>query len=297
MSRGPQKKRSPRANENAPAARVEPQEGASLPSKSLRGLGKVAGMQEVKAVLLKDVVRPFREPEEFRRYGLSIPNGILLFGPSGCGKTYIACQLAEELGCTFIEAAQSNVGSPFIHQSAVLIRELFEGAEKAAPSVLFIDEFEGMVPQRAGLESHQQYKSEEVNEFLLHLNDSAQRRVLVIAATNEPEKIDAAVLRAGRMDKRIYVGPPDAEARFEMLRFHLSGRPTEPQTDLQGIAAILEGYAASDIRLLVEEAAREALERRAEISTDMIIRALGRVPPSITEEIEERYRAFGTRGI
>jgi transitional endoplasmic reticulum ATPase len=154
-----------------------------------------------------------------------------------------------------------------------------------------------MVPQRAGLESLQQYKSEEVSEFLVHLNNSAQKRVLVIAATNEPEKIDVAVLRAGRMDKRIYVGPPDAEARFEMLRFHLSGRPTESQTDLQGIAVILEGYAACDIRSLVEEAAREALERRAEISTDMIMRALGRVPPSITEEVEQRYRAFGTRGI
>jgi transitional endoplasmic reticulum ATPase len=282
---------------DVPPARVERQKGASQIENDLSGLAKVAGMQELKTFLVKDVVRPFREPEKFKRYGLSIPHGILLFGPPGCGKTYLACQLAQELGCTFIKASGSDIGSPFIHQSAIQIRELFERAEKAAPSVLFIDEFEGMVPQRAGLGSHQQYKSEEVNEFLLHLNDCAEKNILVIAATNEPETIDAAVLRPGRMDKHVYVSPPDAEARFEMLRFHLSGRPTEARMDLHGIAAILEGYSPSEIRLLVDEAAREALEEGSEISTDMIMTALGRVPPSITEEVVERYRAFRTRGI
>lgn len=270
---------------------------ASQPGKNLHGLAKVAGMREVKALLMKDVVRAFRSPDLFWRYGLSIPHGILLHGPSGCGKTYIACQLAEELGCTFIKNAQSDVASIYIHGSAIRIRELFETAEKAAPSVLFIDEFEGMVPRRAGIGSHEQYKSEEVNEFLVHLNDCAQKKILVIAATNEPEKIDSAVLRAGRMDKLVYVGPPDVEARFEMLRFHLSGRLTEPQIDLQGIATILEGYSASDIWLLVEEAAREALEQGSKISTDLLVGALARVPPSISEEVQERYRSFGSRGV
>ena len=98
------------------------------------------------------------------------------------------------------------------------------------------------------------------------------------------------------MDKLIYVYPPDADARFEMLRFHLLNRPTESRLDLRGIAAILDGYSASDIRFLVNEAARKALDQRTIISTDTIMEALRRVPPSITEEDQERFRSFGSRG-
>jgi hypothetical protein len=161
---------------------------------NLHGLAKVAGMRELKALLEKDVVHAFRNPDLFRRYRLSIPHGILLFGPPGCGKTYIARQLAEELGCTFIESRQSDVASIYIHGSSIQIRNLFETAEKSAPSVLFIDEFEGMVPSRAGLGAHQQYKSEEVNEFLSQLNECGRKKILVVAASNEPEKIDTAIL-------------------------------------------------------------------------------------------------------
>ena len=262
----------------------------------LRGLAKVAGMRELKALLEKDVVQAFRKPDLFNRYGLSIPHGILLFGPPGCGKTYIARQLAEELGCAFVESRQSDVAGVYIHESSIKIRDLFETAEKSAPSVLFIDEFDGMVPSRAGLGSHQQFKSEEVNEFLSQLNECGRKRILVIAATNEPEKIDSAVLRTGRMDKLIYVGPPDSDARFEMLRFHLSNRPTDSPLDLRGIAAILDGYSASDIRFLVDEAARAALDQKTIISTELVMDALHRVPPSISVEVQERYRSFGSRG-
>jgi transitional endoplasmic reticulum ATPase len=264
---------------------------------NLTGLAKVAGMHELKALLKREVVRAFRNPEVFRRYGLTVPQGILLYGPPGCGKTYIARLLAEELGCSFIEASQSDVGSSYIHGTALRIRTLFETAEKSAPCVLFVDEFEGTVPSRANLGSHQQFKSEEVNEFLVQLNGCSQKKILVIAATNEPQKIDAAVLRTGRMDKLIYVGPPDAEARFEMLHLHLSNRPTDSSMDIRGLALILEGYSASDIKFIVDEAARNALERATQISTEILMQALKRVPPSITEDIAERYRSFGSRGI
>jgi AAA+ superfamily predicted ATPase len=261
-----------------------------------RGLAKVAGMRELKALLKKDVVQAFRNPDLFSRYGLSIPHGILLFGPPGCGKTYIARQLAEELGCAFIESRQSDFASIYIHGSAIQIRKLFDTAEKSSPSVLFIDEFEGMVPSRAGLGSHQQHKSEEVNEFLSQLNECGRKKILVIAATNEPEKIDTAILRTGRMDKLIYVSPPDAAARVELLRFHLSNRPTDSGLDFWGLATILDGYSASDIRFLVDEAARKALDRKTELSTELIIEALRGVPPSISEDVQERFRSFGSRG-
>ncbi len=185
-----------------------------------QGLDKVAGMRVLKDLLRREVVAPIRNPEPYRKYGLSIPNGILLYGPPGCGKTYIARQLAEELGHYFVEIIPSELASPFIHQSVIKIRDLFDTAAEQAPAVLFIDEFEALVPSRETLGGHQDYKSAEVNEFLAHLNSCSEKKIFVIAATNQPTKIDAAVRRTGRLDKLIYVGPPDEEARREMLGLH-----------------------------------------------------------------------------
>jgi transitional endoplasmic reticulum ATPase len=162
---------------------------------------------------------------------------------------------------------------------------------------VFIDEFEAFVPARSELGGHQQYKAEEVNEFLANLEGCAERKVLVIAATNAPEKIDAAVRRSGRFDKLILIPPPDAEARLALLEFHLSGRPVEASVDTAGIAAVLEGYSASDIKLLVDEAARMALKRTERISTGTLLAVLERVPASITGEDIQRYSAFLSRGI
>lgn len=267
------------------------------PEPQLRGLAKVAGMRELKNLLENEVIRPLRDPEPFQRYGLTVPNGVLLYGPPGCGKTYIARQLAEELGQYFVEIIPSEIASPYIHGSTIRIRDVFETAAEHAPSVLFIDEFEALVPSRAELGGFQQYKAEEVNEFLAHLNSCTEKKIFVIAATNEPQKIDAAVRRTGRLDKLIYVGPPDAEARAEMLRLHLSKRPVDDSLDVFAVADVLVGYSASDIKFLVDEAARFALGRGAPISTETIMEARRRVPPSVTKEDEQRYQGFTSRGI
>lgn len=267
------------------------------PELQLRGLAKVAGMRELKNLLENEVIRPLRDPEPFQRYGLTVPNGVLLYGPPGCGKTYISRQLAEELGQYFVEIIPSEIASPYIHGSTIRIRDVFETAVEHAPSVLFIDEFEALVPSRAELGGFQQYKAEEVNEFLAHLNSCAEKKIFVIAATNEPHKIDAAVRRTGRLDKLIYVGPPDVEARVEMLRLHLSHRPVDHAVDVLAIAEVLVGYSASDIKFLVDEAARFALGRGAPISTEIIMEARRRVPPSVTKQDEQRYQEFTSRGI
>ncbi len=197
----------------------------SLKSESPSGLGKVAGMKKLKEMLIEDVINPIRDPEPFQRYGLSIPNGILLYGPPGCGKTFIARQLAEELGWYFKEIKGSDIGSVYIHGTVLAIRDLFAELEENAPAMVFIDEFEGLVPKRSELSGIQQYKSEEVNEFLVHLNECAAKRIFIIAATNEPNKIDEAILRPGRLDKMILVEPPDFDARIELLKMYLSHRP------------------------------------------------------------------------
>jgi transitional endoplasmic reticulum ATPase len=254
-------------------------------------------MHKLKELLRSEVVAPIRNPEPYRRYGLSIPNGLLLYGPPGCGKTYIARQLAEELEHYFVEIIPSELASPYIHQSVIRIREAFDAAAEHAPAVMFIDEFDALVPRREGLGGHQHYKAEEVNEFLANLNGCSEKKIFVIAATNQPDKVDRAVRRTGRLDKLIYVGPPDAEARREMLALHLEGRPVATDFDLAALAEELQGYSASDLRFLVDEAARDALRRRESITHESFRSAMTRVQPSVTPEIEVEFQSIEERGI
>jgi hypothetical protein len=269
---------------------------ADPPAKGGRGLGKVAGMHALKDLLRREVLGPLRDPEPYRRYGLSIPNGILLYGPPGCGKTYIARQLAEELDYYFVEIIPSEIASPYVHQTVMRIREMFDAAAEHAPAIIFIDEFEALVPSRAELGGHQQYKAEEVNEFLAHLNGCSEKNIFLIAATNRPEKIDPAVRRTGRLDKLIYVGPPDVEARREMLALHLQGRPVARDFDIGALAEGLQGYSASDIRFLVDEAARAAFSDRQDISNHSFHTAIAGIQPSVTSEIERQYQSVERRG-
>jgi AAA+ superfamily predicted ATPase len=292
---------SPPSSEPAPKA-PEAQPSANraevVPNPTERGLAKVAGMDELKALLYDEVVAALREPEELKEYGLTIPNGILLFGPPGCGKTFIARQLAEELNYYFKEVFPSEIGSTFIHDTTLKIRETFDTAAERAPAILFVDEFESMVPARRALGAHQHHTSEEVSEFLKQLESCASRRIVLIAATNEPWKIDPAVLRTGRLDKLIYVPAPDATARAAMLRFHLYGRRQCAAIDVASFADTLPGYAASDLKMVVDEAARRARKARQPIAEEHL-RAAARelVPPSVTARDELRFLAFGQRGV
>jgi hypothetical protein len=293
------------AAEGAKEASAEAAPGSTPATKSVdngianptkHGLAKVGGMDALKAMLYEDVVTAMRDPEDLKAYGLTIPNGILLFGPPGCGKTFISRALAEEMDFYFAEVFPSEIGSTFIHGTTLKIRELFDTAADQAPSIIFVDEFEGMVPARRELAAHQHQTAEEVSEFLKQLETCAERQILLIAATNEPWKIDPAVQRTGRLDKRIYVGPPDAAARAAILRFHLYGRRVNG-LDVDSLAKSLNGYSAADLKVLVDEAARLARKARVPIGEDELRKAAReRVPPSITAEDELRFETFEQRG-
>jgi len=259
----------------------------------LRGFDCVAGMKKLKALLINDVINPLLNPEKYKKFKLSIPNGILLYGPPGCGKTFIVKKLAEELGYNFIELNPSSVATPYIHGAVSNIAKVFEMAKLQAPSIIFIDEIEGLVPKREELASHADTKKEEINEFLLQLNNAGKNKILVVGATNRPHIIDTAILRSGRMDKRIYVSPPDFQAREEMFKIFLSGRPYTKKIDFKKLAERTENYVGSDIELIVTEAARIAVvEDKKMISEKMLSEAINKFNQSVSQEELEYYNQF-----
>jgi transitional endoplasmic reticulum ATPase len=259
----------------------------------LRGFDCVAGMKPLKSLLINEVIEPLLNPEKYKKFKLGIPNGIMLFGPPGCGKTFIVKKLAEELGYNFIEMAPSSVATSYVHGSVGNIGKVFEMAKLQAPSIVFIDEIEGLVPKREELSNSADIKKEEINEFLLQLNNAGQNKILVVGATNRPHMIDTAILRSGRMDKRVYIGPPDFEARKDMFRLCLSGRPYEKDINFEKLATMSENYVGSDIELIVTEAARTAVAQdKSMVDEKMLADSINKFNPSITPEEIKYYEQF-----
>lgn len=260
---------------------------------NLKGLASVAGMHDLKLTLINDVVNPLNHPEKYKKFKLSIPNGILLFGPPGCGKTFIVQKLAEELNRTFIEIKHSDVGSPYIYGAVNNLGRIFDIARQKSPSIVFIDELSGLAPKRESLVTSTMHKEEEVNELLMQLNKASEHNVLVVGATNHPERIDSAVLRPGRMDKIIYVPMPDSEARKELFKMYLQGRPYNKDIDFNELAKLTEGFTATDVELVVENTARHAVaENKPEISKTMLLSMLKNTQPSISKEEADRYKQY-----
>jgi transitional endoplasmic reticulum ATPase len=258
-----------------------------------KGFESVAGMLELKALLTKDVIKPLRNPDKYKKFNVTIPNGILLFGPPGCGKTFIVEKLAEEVGYNFQVVPPSRIGSKYIHETSDNIAKIFTEAKNQAPTILFFDEFEALVPKRESLGSEGQFKNEEINEFLTHLNNASKMGILVVGATNQPELIDSAVMRAGRMDKIILVPPPDFEARKELFSSRLSKVPHSGDIDFRKLAEKTEYYSSSDIAAIIEAAGRIAGDQDLdEINQDLMEHVIEGSKPSISKSQIESFNAF-----
>ncbi len=238
----------------------------------------VAGMRELKLILESDLIMPLLEPELYRRYRVPLPNGILFYGPPGCGKTFIARKLASMLKYNFVEMRPSDLASIYVHGTQEMIGNAFRKAEEEGPSLLFFDEIDAFIPRREARLGH--HYSAEVNEFLTQLNECADRQIVVIGATNYLSHVDVAAKRPGRFDRKIYVGPPDLEARMEAVRLYMRDRPQEP-IDFLALLEDKNWYSFADLELVVNQAARDALQARQPILRAHLDDVFKRIPPSI----------------
>ena len=222
--------------------------------KSCHGFQDVAGMEELKQLVIEGFINVLNNQECAKAYGITPPS-LLFYGPAGCGKTFFAEKIAEEVGIHFMKIVPDDLASTLVHGTQEKIGEVFRKAERKAPTLIFFDEFDAMVPHRSN--DDRNYQNGEVNEFLCMLNNAAQKGIYVLAATNHPERIDKAVLRAGRIDELIYVDIPDKEARESLFRLALSKLPAAEDIDFVKLADMTKGYNCSDISYIIKAASRK----------------------------------------
>ena len=249
--------------------------------KAGQGFKSIAGMQDLKDTIRVDVIDALNEKERYAEYGLTIPNGMLLYGPPGCGKTFFAERMAEEIGFNFYQIKPSDIQSKWVNASQENISKLFSEAREHAPSIIFIDELDALVPNRDN-SSVNHMNTSAVNEFLAQMNNCGEDGVFIIGATNRPNAIDPAILRAGRLDKVIYLPPPDLEARELMFKMYLDKRPRELGLDYSAFAKATENYVSSDIKFLCDEASRTALKTKTRISKEILLETIKNNRPSIS---------------
>jgi transitional endoplasmic reticulum ATPase len=259
----------------------------------------VGGLTDVKQQLQEAVEWPLKKPEAFKRVGIRPPKGILLFGPPGCGKTMLARAVATESEANFISIKGPELFSKWVGESEKAIREVFRKGRTAAPSIVFFDELDSVVPRR-GMGFGDSGVSERVISQLLTEMDGIESlvNVVIIGATNRPDIIDPAILRPGRFDRLIYVPAPDHATRLQILKIHTRNMPLSREVDLDQIATQAAGYSGADLEAVAREAGLISLRRDIDtknVTLEDFRDALDRIKPSVTADMENWYQGFTKR--
>ncbi|MCY1701716.1 ATP-dependent zinc metalloprotease FtsH [Deinococcus sp. SL84] len=251
-----------RAQQSGAAASAFGKSRASVivPAKVGVTFADVAGCEEAKADL-QEVVDFLRQPEKYRALGARIPHGLLLVGPPGSGKTLLAKAVAGEAGVPYFAVSGSDFVEMFVGVGAARVRDLFEQARKAAPCIIFMDEIDAVGRKRGtGMQGGNDEREQTLNGLLVEMDgfrgeaDEGQD-IIILAATNRPDVLDAALLRPGRFDRQVVVDAPDAAGRERILRIHSRTKPLDPGVDLSVIARRTAGMVGADLENLLNEAA------------------------------------------
>lgn len=262
----------------------------------------VAGIDEEKYEL-QEIIKFLRNPEKFQKLGARIPRGVLLAGPSGTGKTLLAKAVAGEAQVPFFSTSGSSFAEMFVGVGPSRVRHLFENAKKNAPCIVFIDEIDAMGKQR-GSSVNNDERENTLNQLLVEMDGfNSNQGIIVIAATNRPDVLDPALLRPGRFDRQIFVGPPDIKGRESILEVHTKNKPIDKDVDLKLLAKQTPGFTGADLENLVNEAALLALRRDKDtISMDDLEGAIERVvagtekPNKVISNHEKKVVAFHEAG-
>lgn len=250
------------------------------------GFSAIAGMEELKQQMREEVIEPLHNPEEYERYGVTIPNGMLLYGPPGCGKTFFAKHFAEEVGFNFMEVTPATLKSKWINATQENIASMFKEAEENAPTIIFIDELDDLLKDRSLADDK---GMSGINEFLAQMDRTGEKGIFIIGATNKPEILDPAVLRAGRLEKKYFLGAPDAKAREALFKLYLEKRPYDFGIDYEELASLTKNYVSADIQLIVNDASRSALKAHSKITMSLLKAAISKVKQSLSDLELQKY--------
>ncbi len=253
----------------------------------------IGGLEPVKQLLVEAVEWPLRYAESFRRIGIDAPKGILLYGPPGTGKTMLAKAVANESESNFITVKGSALLSKWYGESEKRVEEIFHKARQVAPSIIFLDELDALVPVRGGGAGEPHVTERVVNQLLSEMDGLEELHgVVVIGATNRPDIIDPALLRPGRFDELIMAPVPDVESRRKIFQVHLKKVPLAEDIDMEALIGQTDNYTGADIAAVVRKAGRLAL--REDMAADKIgqkhfLAALEEIGPSVTPETMKYY--------
>ncbi len=266
----------------------------------------IGGLKEAKQQLKEAVEWPLKYSKAFKRMGIRPPKGVLLYGPPGCGKTLLAKAVANESDANFILVRGPELLSKFVGESERGVREIFKKARQSAPTIIFFDEIDSLVPRR-GLEFGTHVTERVVNQILVEIDGLEELNdVVVIGATNRPDLIDPALLRPGRFDRLILIPPPDKKAREEIFKIHTRNMPLAEDVDIKKLVEMTEGYVGSDIEAICREAGMNALRENInskKVYMKHFLKAIEKIKKSVFEdlkkykEIEEKYLRPARAGI